>query len=95
MAILFLTQENTFEIRENVFFFSFLKLFSFLRYSNFKTEHLKFHEVIKCLSMKQDLLSKLGNKHRLVMKFSQFMQHSKGKKLKNYQKILQSMWPGN
>ena len=39
----------------------------------------KFHDVIKCLSMKHEhiLLNKLGSKHSLVMKFDKFLSYYK------------------
>ena len=51
---------------------SLQKLFSFSRKS---TKILKFHDVIKCLSIKKIyiILNNLGSKHSLLMKFGQFI----------------------
>ena len=63
--------------REHLFHFKS----SFLSQENRILEiySFKFHDVIKCLSTKQKyiLLNNLGSKHRLLMKFGQFMSYSK------------------
>ena len=48
---------------------------------NLEFQIFKFHDVIKCLSIKKKyiLLNKLGSKHSLLMKFGQFMLYSKSK----------------
>ena len=69
--------ESTCQTRKNVFYFNN----SFLSRENQILEFkiFRFHDVIKCLSIKQKniLLNNLGSKHNLLMKFGQFMSYSK------------------
>ena len=54
----------------------------------------RFHNVIKCLSMKQEyiLLNNLGSNHSLLMRFGQFMSYSKRN---NFIQKFYKNWPEN
>ena len=65
-----------------MFFISFQKIFSFSRKSKFRILDIKFHDFIKWLSTEKKyiLLSNLGSKHSLLMKFGLFISYYKRKK---------------
>ena len=69
--------------KEKCFLFYFESSFRYWDNQILNFHIFKCHDVIKCLSMKQNiLLNNLGNKRSLVMKFGQFMWHCKIKLIK-------------
>ena len=59
-------------------------------------EIFKFHDAIKCPSIKQKLnytLNNLGSKHSLLMKFGQFISYSKRNNF--IKEVLQKLGPEN
>ena len=78
------------QTRKNVFLFHFKSSFRSQENEILEFYIFKFHDVIKCLSIKQEIhfTEYLGSKHSLLMKFGQFMSYYKRKNfIKNSTKI--------
>ena len=73
--------ENTCQTRKKNFLFHLKSLFRSQENQILEFYVLKFHDVIKCLSIKQEIhfTNNLGSKHSLLMKFGQFMSYEKRK----------------
>ena len=67
--------ESTYQTRKSVFYFTSKALFVLEKIK------FKFHDVIKCLSIKEEIhfTENLVSKHSLFMKFDQFMSYYKRK----------------
>ena len=81
-ASLFLSlNESTFQNKKKSFLFHFKSSFRSQENQILEFYIFKFHDVIKCLSVKQEIhaLNNLGSKYSLLMKFGQFMSYYKRK----------------